>query len=115
MKLDHLSLCVLAGLAWGISCATFLLPLGMIFSLTALGLTAAVIGAVSLDRRSGTSHGALFGFLVTYTFMVASYGGPTDSMMLFRAALLFFPLISVFGALCGAIFGFTGALSRKRP
>jgi hypothetical protein len=53
--------------------------------------------------------GALYGFFISFVFMVSGYAG-TASVV---SRLPFFAALGVFGAVCGLILGFLGSMARR--
>ena len=74
---------------------------------TAAGL---LIGYFAGSIRPGVMSGALFGFAASLVYLLLGYNGSRPIYMV----LPFFVLLSLFGALCGAILGVGGAFVRGR-
>jgi hypothetical protein len=60
-------------------------------------------------KRQWTWIGALFGFSVSFVFMVAGYAGAANLVSRFP----FFAALGLFGAVCGIVLGLLGHLLRK--
>jgi len=70
------------------------------------------IGGLALGfafRRSATLVGAIYGFVLCFTFMLAGYNG-TASLI---SRVPFFAIIGCVGAICGAVLAFTGARLKR--
>lgn len=74
-----------------------------------------IIGAFCVSRKAATLNGAVYGFVLAYTFMVSAYNGTAPV----STKLLPFVIFGIVGAVCGcllALLGFTiFSSSRKRP
>lgn len=76
-------------------------PVFVLVIWAAIGLT---IGAYSVSRRASILNGALFGFAVSYSFMISGYAGK-DTL---ASRLIPFMVLGIFGALCGLTLGLLG-------
>lgn len=83
---------------------------GPVYILIVWGAVGLIIGALSTTRRSALINGSLFGFAVSYSFMISGYQG-TASL---SSRLLPFVLFGIFGAVCGLILGLIGHMFLKR-
>lgn len=61
-------------------------------------------------RRAAAVTGGVYGFVLSFTFMVAAYTGAAPLV----SRLLPFALLGLFGALCGAALGAVGSFVRAR-
>jgi len=77
---------------------------GPVYVLIIWGGVGLAIGAFSAGRRSSLINGALFGFAVSYSFMISGYEGSAP----LSSRLLLFALLGLFGAMCGLILGLLG-------
>lgn len=68
------------------------------------GLAGLGLGAVCRSRQEALMSGALYGFVLGFTFMVAGYDG-TDPV---AGKLPFFAVIGVVSGVAGALAGFVG-------
>lgn len=70
------------------------------------------IGGVALGfafTRRATLVGAIYGFVLCFTFMFAGYNGTPPAI----SHTPFFALIGLVGAICGAVLGLVGAMLRR--
>ena len=81
-----------------------LLPSLQWVTLVPWALGAMAVGAISLGRRDALIAGAIYGFLVGFTFMVAGYTG-TDPI---AGKLPFFAVIGVVSAAVASTAAFVG-------
>jgi hypothetical protein len=95
---------VIAGSLLGILGARYLF-VGSALSLIPWAIAGLAIGAWS-NKRESMINGAIYGFALSFAFMVAGYAG-TASLL---SRLPFFALLGLFGALCGFILGILGFL-----
>jgi hypothetical protein len=70
---------------------------------------AGLLLGVWCERREWLWVGALYGFFLTFIFMVAGYSGSASVL----SRLPFFALIGVFGAACGLALALVGSLGRR--
>ena len=84
-------------------------PVWILVPWAAVGL---LVGAVSRKRREALIAGLVFGFVVSFVFLVRGYSG-TDPVL---TKVPFFGLLGLFGALCGAVLSMVafGATARLR-
>lgn len=61
-------------------------------------------------RREAMVSGALYGFALSFSFMIAAYTGTATLL----SRLPFFALLGLFGALCGLLLGLVGFRLRAR-
>ncbi len=97
---------IIVGTLLGIIGACYLF-VGSWLSLVPWSIAGLAIGAWS-NKRNSMINGAIFGFSVSFVFMIAGYNG---SASLF-SRIPFFALLGLFGALCGFILGFLGYLMK---
>jgi hypothetical protein len=69
-----------------------------------------VIGRYANRRRAALANGAIYGFALSYAFMVAGYSG-SDPL---TGKLAPFILFGIVGALCGAIISLIGRVVDSR-
>ena len=100
-------LSALLGLVLGFA-ATKMLFLGG-WTLVPWAVAAMLIGWLSADARRALVHGALYGFVLSFVFMVADYVGSE----LF-AKLPFFALLGILGGACGLAWAWAGRFLRTR-
>lgn len=91
------------GLLLGVVCGAWLSS-GLDLVPWAIGALA--LGAASRDRTVALGSAALFGFVVSVSFLVAGYDGSSS----FVARTAFFLVLGLFGALCGLALGALGRL-----
>jgi hypothetical protein len=60
-------------------------------------------------KRQAIINGAVFGFVLSFTFMIAGYSGNASII----SKLPFFALIGVVGAVCGCVLGIIGSWVRN--
>jgi len=99
---------VAVGLGLGLVCGFY--RTGAIVTLGSWGVAGIAIGAWLGHWHGGAACGALFGFTASLCFLLAGYGGAGPV----TGALPFFLLLSVVGAICGAVLGGGGAMVRTR-
>jgi hypothetical protein len=78
---------------------------GSALSLIPWTIAGLAIGAWS-EKRASMVNGAVYGFTLSFVFMIAGYTG-TASLL---SRLPFFALLGLFGALCGFVLGILGSL-----
>jgi hypothetical protein len=73
------------------------------------------IGAFAASKKAAMVNGAVYGFVLSYIFMIASYSGKAS----LSTKLLPFLLFGIFGATCGLVLALVGAViamrKRARP
>lgn len=77
---------------------------GSVFVLVIWAAIGLAIGVYSVNRRASILNGALFGFAVSYSFMISGYVG-NDTL---TSRLIPFMVFGIFGALCGLTLGLIG-------
>jgi hypothetical protein len=77
---------------------------GPAFILIIWGVVGLVIGAYCVTRKAALINGAIYGFFVSYIFMLYGYSGSQP----LSTRLLPFMVLGLFGAVCGATLGFFG-------
>jgi hypothetical protein len=114
MKKNTLTLSAAAlGLAFGGLFSTLLLFLQWT-SVIPWALTALLIGQQAPDQKSGAVAAAVFGIVLSYSFLAIGYRGATDAWSLLKIFAVFFVLLGLFGGACGAVLGFTGASLKRK-
>lgn len=96
------------GLILGAICGFF--KTNVILTLGPWGIAGLVIGYLVHRVRPALGAGAAFGFMASLIYLVLLYNGSKPVYMV----LPFFVLLSLFGAVCGAILGLIGAFARQR-
>ncbi len=96
----------IAGVIVGIS-GQYYLNLGA-YSLIPWGVVGLIFG-IWCEKRDSTYAGALYGFCLSFAFMVAGYKGSASLI----SRLPFFALLGLFGAACGGILGTIGNFLRR--
>ena len=96
-----------AGLVLGFV-GTKLLFLGGL-TLLPWAVAALLIGWLSRDAKLAFVNGAIYGFVLSFVFMLAGYEG--NEVV---AKLPFFVLLGLFGGVCGLIWAWLGRLLRAR-
>lgn len=99
---------VLLGIVFGIFYAKFIF-LGAILTLATWGIGGILVGVLSNNRKESLWQGAIYGFVVSFAFLVVDYNGHNPIIRV----LFPFALLSLFGALCGIVLGFAGNLLKK--
>ena len=69
-----------------------------------------LLGWFSDRKKASLMNGALYGFALAYTFMLAGYSG-SESVL---SKLVPFVAFGVFGSICGACLGLVGYLIRRK-
>ncbi len=81
-------------------------------SLAPWALVGLATGIYSKSRKEALIAGAVYGFILSFVFMLSGYNGNRSTF----SVLPFFILLGIFGAVCGAILGLIGSiLSGKFP
>jgi hypothetical protein len=106
-------LSILAGVILGFLSARTIF-VGSWLSLVPWAMAGLLVGYWS-GKRQAIINGALYGFAIAFTFMLAGYSGSASLV----SRVPFFALLGLIGAVCGAALGFTGGrvrnLVEKRP
>jgi hypothetical protein len=100
---------VLVGIVFGILSSRYLL-VGSALSLIPWGIVGLLLGIWCLTYKNAIVTGALYGFVVAFTFMVAGYGG-SDPLL---SKSPFFIILGVVGAVCGIGLSVIGSFGRKK-
>ncbi len=77
---------------------------GSALSLIPWGLAGLFLGYLSKDRKAAILNGALYGFSLSYTFMIAGYTGHQPLV----TRLVPFMIFGLFGAVCGLLLSLIG-------
>ena len=80
-----------------------------IWTLVPWGIAAIALGYWA-PRGGGFLIGGVYGFTLSFVFMIAGYNG-AEALM---SRLPFFALLGLFGALCGMLLTLAGSLLKKR-
>ncbi len=93
---------VLLGTILGILGSRYLF-VGSALSLVVWAIIGLFIGYWTDKRKTSVINGIIYGFFLSFIFMVAGYEG--DNLV---SALPFFILLGLFGSFCGSILGLIG-------
>ena len=104
-----LPVAALVGIVLGIVASRFLC-VGSALSLIPWAIAGLLIGLWCLTYKQAVAAGALYGFLLAFSFMLAGYQG-IDPVM---SKLGFFAIFGVIGAVCGLGLGVSGAFMRRK-
>lgn len=96
------------GIALGVVASRYLL-VGSWLSLVPWGMVGLLFGWWCHGYRDGIRVGAVYGFLLAFSFMIAGYQGAATLL----SRLPFFAALGLFGALCGVALGVVGAFARR--
>src|ERR1700687_3492260 len=107
--LKKLASAVLVGIVLGVVASRYLL-VGSWLSLIPWGIVGLLFGWWCHGYRDGMTVGAVYGFLLAFSFMIAGYQGAATLI----SRLPFFAGLGLFGALCGVGLGVVGAFARKK-
>jgi hypothetical protein len=99
----------LVGIILGITGSRFLF-IGSALSLIPWGIAGVLIGLWCPTYRGAIANGALYGFLLAFTFMLAGYTGSAPVF----TRLPFFALLGIVGAVCGIGLGLIGSLIHRK-
>ena len=83
---------------------------GGVYILIIWTIIGTVIGYTTQGRRNAVANGAVFGFLLSYVFMVAGYTGKDPV----STKLLPFIIFGLVGAVCGGCLGLFGHVIHSR-
>jgi hypothetical protein len=102
----------LVGIALGIIGSRYLF-VGSALSLIPWGIAGLLFGMWCPTYRQAFAIGALYGFLLAFSFMMAGYGGSAPMF----TRLPFFAILGLVGAVCGMVLGVIGSflLQRLKP
>ena len=100
---------VAVGIVFGILSSRYVL-VGSALSLVPWGIAGVLLGLWCPLFREAVSIGALYGFLVAFTFMAAGYQGSAPIL----TRLPFFAILGIVGAVCGIVLGVIGSFVRRR-
>lgn len=109
LMLKKLLAASLLGIALGIIASRYLL-VGSALSLIPWGVAGLLLGLWCPTYRTAASTGALYGFLLAFTFMLAGYQGSAPIL----SRLPFFAILGIVGAICGAALGLVGSFARRK-
>ncbi len=98
---------IVAGIVLGLL-AKYILA-GSVYNLIIWTVAGVTIGYFSKTIRNALLNGFLFGFFVSFFFMVHGYTGTTPVVTRFIP----FGALGVFGGACGIVLGIIGNYSRK--
>ena len=83
---------------------------GPVFVLILWAILGLAIGYISYRKKIAVISGTLYGFFLSFVFMVHGYSG-TDPLV---TKLLPFIALGIFGAFCGAILALIGSLIPRK-
>ena len=78
------------------------------YSLIPWGLAGVILGYFCGRKRDAAVNGALYGFVLSFAFMIAGYTGTAP----LSGRLPFFAILGVFGATCGLLAAVVGSVLR---
>ncbi len=84
-----------------------------LITLALWGIAGLCVGLFSKNRKRAWKSGAVYGFVLSFSFLMFGYQG-SHALMRMAQVLVFFVLLSVFGACCGALLGIVGNVFRKK-
>ena len=99
---------IVLGLILGIT-GPYYLFLGA-YSLIPWGLAGVILGYFCRRKRDAAVNGALYGFVLSFVFMIAGYTGTAPLF----GRLPFFAILGVFGAICGLLAAVVGGVLHFR-
>jgi hypothetical protein len=99
-------LSIMAGVILGFLSARYIF-VGSWLSLVPWAIVGLVVGYWS-GKRQAIINGAMYGFAIAFTFMVAGYSGSASLI----SRVPFFAILGFIGAVCGAALGFIGGRAR---
>ena len=79
---------------------------GSVLNIIPWGLVALICGIASRTKKEGLLLGAIYGFMMSFSFMVKGYSGIAPLV----TRIPFFAILGIFGALCAGLLGFFGNL-----
>jgi hypothetical protein len=97
------------GIALGVI-GSRILFIGSALSLVPWGIAGLIIGFFSTSRSEAALNGAVYGFILSFVFLVSGYTGSEP----ITGPMPFFALLGLFGAVCGAVVCFIGYLVSTR-
>ena len=99
----------LVGIALGIIASRYLF-VGSALSLFPWAIAGLLIGLWCPTYREAIAIGALYGFLLAFSFMLAGYQGTAPVL----TRLPFFALLGLVGAVCGIGLGLIGSFASRK-
>ena len=100
---------IIVGALLGIIGARYLF-VGSALSLILWAIAGVLIGLWSDTRRQSILNGGLYGFVLSFDFMLSGYTGSEPVISRFP----FFALLGLFGAVCGLILGWIGFFLKNK-
>lgn len=82
---------------------------GSSLSLIPWAIAGLILGWFAKDRKQSLLIGSVYGFFLSFVFMVAGYNGTKPLIQV----IPFFIGLGIFGAICGLILGIIGFSTRK--
>ena len=89
--------------------ATRFLFVGSALTLIPWCITGLLIGYWSANKKTALFYGAIYGFILSFSFMFFGYNGSASIISRFP----FFALLGLFGAVCGIVLGVLGSIVKK--
>ena len=86
-----------------------ILFVGSALSLLPWGFFGLINGIFSRRKKEALMSGVVYGFILSFIFMVAGYNGSRSLL----TVIPFFILLGIFGAVCGGVLGMVGFYSKK--
>ena len=94
---------IVVGALLGVLGARYLF-VGSWVSLILWGLVGLALGLWCRSRREALINGAVYGFVISFVFMLAGYAGEASII----SRIPFFAILGLVGAVCGLVLGFLG-------
>lgn len=85
------------------------LLVGSAMSLIPWAIAGLIVGWFAKSKKQSLVVGAIYGFFLSFVFMVAGYNGTRPLIQV----IPFFIGLGIFGALCGLVLSFIGCSTRK--
>ena len=82
---------------------------GLVYVLIPWAIIGLIIGFVSSSKKAALINGAVYGFVLSYVFMVHGYTGKDP----LSSKLLPFFAFGIFGAICGLVLALAGRLAHR--
>jgi hypothetical protein len=101
--MQKLIVSAIVGALLGVIGAKYLF-VGSGISLLPWALVGLIVGYYCLDRRRAAYNGAVYGFFLTFSFMISGYSGSEPLL----TRIPFFILLGLAGALCGIFLSLPG-------
>jgi hypothetical protein len=105
---EQLALAGAAGAVLGFACARVVF-VGSGWSIVAWAVVGLILGASATEPCRALLHGAVYGFVLSFVFMVAGYQGDADTV----TRIPFFTALGIVGALSGLALAAIGHAARS--